>query len=246
MSCAACERAHSWLCVSLTTAPTLPYLTQRALMLFGACQTGVAGGMGGSRSGQVMASRGQQQQQQPQLGGGVQNISGGLARPQASHGGMVGPAGLNPPPPTASSPPIGSAQLSRQGGASGQSAISLPSTSNSYNPSVDLFTMINRQGTPTTVNAAAQCRALLFHVSVCCRPEASSSLLTAPPLSRAGSGGGIVNGNGFTPQPPIGTMKQMPINLDPKGTPPPPREKRCCCCCCSPSPHGNGAVLPTL
>lgn len=143
--------------------------------MHGIGQLGVAGGMGGSRSGQVMASRGQQQQ----LGGGVQNISGGLARPQASHGGMVGPAGLNPPPPAASSPPIGSAQLSRQGGASAQSAISLPSTSGSYNPSVELFTMINRQG--------------------------------------SGGGGGIVNGNGFTPQPPIGTMKQMPINLqDPK------------------------------
>jgi hypothetical protein len=33
----------------------------------------------------------------------------------------------------------------------------------------------------------------------------------------AGSSSGIVNGNGFTPQPPIGTMKQMPINLEAKG-----------------------------
>jgi hypothetical protein len=93
-------------------------------------------GMGGSaRSGQAM-TRGQM---------GVNlNIGGGPSRPQASHAGMVGPAGLNPP--ASSSPPINSTQL-RQGAISGQSVISMPSPSNSYNPSVDLFTMINRQGT---------------------------------------------------------------------------------------------------
>jgi len=52
---------------------------------------------------------------------------------------------------------------------------SMPAPSSSYNPSVDLFTMINRQ-----------------------------------------EGGSLVNGNGFTPQPPIGTMKQMPMSVDNK------------------------------